>query len=146
MPGNPGRADDAGVNGRHRWTAAALVATVVVALASCGEDKPAICGQVDELRSSIDNLRQVDIRESGLNSLTAAVENVEAELRQVGTEAESEYKPQVDSVKAAASQLSSSVSAAVAAPTAASLAAVGTAVRSVDAAFQSLQDAVADSC
>jgi len=140
-------ADDAGMRRHHTWTTTiALLGAMVVALASCGQDKPAVCAQADELKASVQHLRDVTVSENGIDALTSALRQVKTELEQLGTEAKSEFQPEIDGGKASVDQLSSSLSAAKADPSATSLRSVGTALKSLDAAVRTLQDAVAGTC
>jgi hypothetical protein len=140
-------ADDARMRSNHQWTAKiALVGATVFALAACGQDKSAVCVEADELQASVQNLRDVTISENGIGALGSALGQVRTELEQLGTEAKSEFQPEIDGVKASVDQLSSSLSAAKADPSATSLGGVGTALRSLDAAVKTLLDAVAGAC
>jgi hypothetical protein len=60
---------------------------------ACGQDKPAVCAQADELKASVQHLRDVTVTENGIDALTSALRQVKTELEQLGTEAKSEFQP-----------------------------------------------------
>jgi hypothetical protein len=139
--------DDARMMPTHRWTAkVALTGVAVLALVCCGEDKPAVCAQADELEASVQDLLNVNISENGLGALSSSLGQVRTDLEQLVADAKTEFQPQIDMVTASVDQLSSSLSAATADPSATSLATVGTAARSLGDAVRALGDAVAETC
>jgi hypothetical protein len=131
----------------RRWTAEiTLAGLTALALTSCAGDKPAVCTQADELRTSVQNLKDVNLSENGVGALSAAMGQVRVEFEQFRTAAGSQFQAQIDAVKAAADQLEASVAAAKAEPNAALLGAVGTSLGGLETAARSLQDAVAGTC
>jgi hypothetical protein len=125
-----------------------LLAVVMAAggLAACGGDQPAVCDAVDSLQASVDNLKDVQLSENGVNALTSALTQVKQDLQQVGTDAKAEFGDDVSTIEAAVTSLQSSVAAAKSGPTAATLAAVGTAIEGVGTSLAALQDAVSGTC
>jgi hypothetical protein len=100
--------------------AISLVAVLVAgSLVSCGShDKPAVCGSVDDLTTSVNALRSTTLATSaGASALTA----VGTDLAAVKADATSEFSSQIAAVEAAYAALESSTAIAKARPTPASL-------------------------
>jgi len=125
-----------------------LLAIVVGAsgLVACGGDKPAVCDDVDALQSSVDNLKDVQVSENGVNALTSQLTQIKQDLAQLGTSAEAEFGDDVSKVETAFTSLQSSVAAAKSERTAASVSAVGTAIEGVTSSLSAMQDAVSGTC
>ena len=71
------------------------------ALVACGEDTPAVCGSADQLQSSFDDLKDIDITETnGLDEFKSQLETVDGDLDQLTNDAKSEFSTQVDAVTA----------------------------------------------
>jgi hypothetical protein len=125
-----------------------LLAVVIAAsgLTACGGDKPPVCDDVDALQSSVDNLKDVQVSENGLNALSSDLTQIKGDLQQLTTDAKAEFGDDVSKVDSAVKGLQSSVTAAKSAPSASSLSAVGTAVKGVQSSLSALQDAVSGTC
>ena len=91
-----------------------LLAVVLAAsgLAACGSDKPAVCDDVDTLQSSVDNLKDAQVSENGLNAVKADLTQIQQDLRQLSTDAKAEFGDDVSKVETAMTSLRSSVAAA----------------------------------
>jgi hypothetical protein len=126
----------------------ALLAIVVGAsvLAACGGDQPAVCDDVATLQSSVDNLKDVQVSENGVNALTSQLTQIKQDLQQLGTSAEAEFGDDVSKVETAFTSLQSSVAAAKSERTAASLSAVGAAIEGVGASLTAMKEAVSGTC
>ena len=71
------------------------------ALVACGEDTPAVCGSADQLQSSFDDLKDIDVTEdNGLDEFKSQLETVDGDLDQLTNDAKSEFSTQVDAVTA----------------------------------------------
>jgi copper chaperone CopZ len=125
-----------------------LLAIVVSAgaLTACGSDKPPVCDDVDALQTSVGNLKDVQIKDNGLNALSTDLTQVQKDVRQLGTDAKAEFGDEANKVKTAVASLQGSVTAAKSDPTASTLSAVGAAVRTVQSSLTALQDAVSNTC
>ncbi len=120
-----------------------LSATVV----ACSDDKPEVCNSVDDLKSSIDGLTNIDVSSSTtINELQSGLDTVQTNLTTVKTDAKAEFSSQIDAVDTALGTLNTSVDTARSDPTANSLAAVGTAVTAFTTATQTLVDDVESTC
>jgi hypothetical protein len=132
---------------RRHATRSAAALLVVLALAGCADDnQPAVCDSLDSVRNSADHVRDANVSENGLTQVRANLDQLKLDLQKLGTEAKTQFEPQVTAVKTAADQLSTSVSAAKSDPTAATLAVVSDAIDSLNSAVNNLGDAMADTC
>lgn len=129
--------------------APALAAALLVgtALVGCSDDKPAICDSVDNLNSSIEDVKNVDVTSSSaVSDLESGLATVKTDLNTVKTDAKSQYATQVDAVDSAFTTLTTSVDAAKANPSSATLAAVAAAVEPFTTAVKKLSDDVKSTC
>ena len=116
------------------------------ALAACSSDQPAVCDDVDALQSSIDNLKDVQVSENGLNAMSSTLTQIKQDLQQLGADAKAEFGDEADAVRAAVTSLEESVDGAKADPSGTTLSAVGTAVTGVDTSLSALTEAVSGTC
>lgn len=123
------------------------VATLLLAtgLAGCS-DQPAVCDSVDELRASVDNLKDINLSENGLGEISDSLSAIEDDVRQVASDAKGEFSDQVDQVDADFTELGSSVDAARQDTSASTLGAVGAAVSTLGDDVEALVDDVSSTC
>ena len=134
-----------------RPLALALAALALgVVLVGCSDDEPetpAVCGSVDSLRASVDDIKNIDVTSSSaVSDLESGITAVEGDLTDVKNDASAEFSTQVDAVDTAFGSVKDSVDAAKADPTASTLGAVGDAISSFDDAFQTLTTDVQSTC
>ena len=127
------------------------VATVAlllgVTLVGCSDDKPAVCSSVDNLKTSVDDVKNIDVSSSSAASdLESGLATIKSDIADVKADAKSEFSSQLDAVDSAFATLTTSVDAATADPTATTLAAVGAAVDPFLTAVQNLADDVKSTC
>ena len=87
---------------------------LTLALVSCsssGDDESSFCDDREELQSSFQDLRDVNVVDDGIEALDAAVDVVIADLSTLRASA-TEFEPQVDAVEAALQDLQVAVEAA----------------------------------
>ena len=138
---------------RRLRTLALLAAAVLLAsvsLAGCGgEDAPstpAVCSSVDDLHSSVEDLKNVDLTKGALATLQDKLATVASDLKTVQTDAKSEYATEVDAVDQATASVGSSLKAAAASPSATTVAAVGAAVQALWTSLTTLHEAIKSTC
>jgi hypothetical protein len=68
-----------------------------------------LCSDVNQLQSSLQDLKQVEVVKNGTSSLQTALNNVKQSATKVGDASKGEFKPQVDALQAALSSLSSAL-------------------------------------
>ena len=117
------------------------------ALVACGEDTPAVCGSAEQLQSSFDDLKDIDItEENGPEEFKSQVETVDGDLDQLTNDAKEEFSSQVDTVIATFEALKTSAQAATADPSADTLAAATTAMSAFTTEVQALIKDVESTC
>ena len=87
---------------------------LTLAFASCsssGDDESSLCEDREELQSSFQDLRDVNVADDGIEALDAAVDVVIADLNTLRASA-TEFEPQVDAVESALQDLQTAVEAA----------------------------------
>ena len=128
---------------------AAAVTTLILALplAACSEDKPAVCGSVDDLKASVDDVKEIDVTASDdLTDLQSALTAVENDFADVKADAKSEFAAPVDAVQSSLTALKTSVQQAQSAPAADTLAAAASALSAFGTEVQTLIDDVQSTC
>ena len=64
------------------------------ALVACGEDTPAVCRSAEQLQSSLDELKDIDVTETnGLDEFKSELETIDGDLDQLSNDAKSEFSP-----------------------------------------------------
>jgi hypothetical protein len=99
--------------GRARGAAAvagALVcATAFLGACSDSNDKSSLCSDVDALKSSTQELKNVDVVQNGTSALQSAYDKVKSDASALADSAKEEFKPQVDALTSALSSLGTAV-------------------------------------
>jgi len=132
-----------------RLTIGAIATTLLLgaALVGCGDDEPAVCGSVDELQTSVDNVKDIDVSSSsGVSELESGLADVESNLADVKSEAEAEFSSQLDAVDSALATLKADVDAATTNPTAPAVSEVSSAASAFIAALDTLISDVQGTC
>lgn len=121
--------------------------TLMLAVSGCGgKDKPAVCGDVDALQSSISALTDIKVQQGALPELKTKLAQVQTDAASLKTDASSEYGTEIDAVDAAATAVKSSVDAAIATPNATTIAAAVATLGQLKTALTGLQSAVKSTC
>lgn len=116
-------------------------------IAGCSSDsKPAYCNDADQLKTSVQNLRDVDVVKNGLDSLKTALSNVQASAKTFAAAAKSEFAPQITALQNSLSGLDTAIKSVVGQPSAATVAAIGSAVSQVKNSASDLQNAASSKC
>ncbi len=92
-----------------------IVATLALSasLAACSEEQPAVCGSVDNLEASVDDVQQIDVAAAAdLTELQSGLAAIESDLADVKADAAAEFASQIDSVEASYDALVSSIESA----------------------------------
>lgn len=126
-------------------TALLLLAVATAGLSACAED-PAICQDVDELRSDFDDLKDIQIEAGALSELATDVDEIEADVKQLVDDASTEFGTEVDAVKAATEALRAGIDGATTDPSADALVQVSDGVAALTTAVGDLSDAVSGTC
>jgi hypothetical protein len=128
-------------------TLAAATVLLGVLVAGCGADDPAVCGSVNDLKSSFDSLKDIDVTSSGaLSELQTGLATLKGDFDQVKSDAKSEFASGIDAVESAYDAVKTAVSAATDDPTAATIGAAATALSSLATAVQGLVTDIQATC
>ena len=151
-PGGPGPCGDFDViTGRASRSLLIVLLSAVGALSACSSSSSkassstttlAPCGAATELKSSVEQLKNVDIAQNGTSSLQSAVDNITTDLHSLGASVKAEFKPQVEALQSALTSFVDSVKNVVKNGTAP----VHAAAKSVQTAAQSLEDTINTKC
>ena len=128
---------------------ALAASTVLLGLlvAGCGADDPAVCGSVNDLKTSFDGLKDIDVTSSGaLSDLQTGLTTLKGDLDQVKTDAKSEFATGIDAVETAYDAVKTAVTAATDDPTAATIGAAATALSSLATEVQALVKDIQATC
>ena len=130
-----------------RFASLALAAGIAVGLAGCAESTQSkTCAQADAVRSSIEDLRNVNLSANGMVALQGALAQVGTQLQLLGSDLKSGGQAQLAAVQSAVGQLKTTVGTAVADPTQANFEAVGAARDAARSSIQNLASTVTSGC
>jgi hypothetical protein len=137
-------ADRPGARGWLLFPAVVLVASGLAT--GCGSSKPAYCTAGDQLKTSVQNLGNVDVAKNGLNSLQTALSSVTSDAKTFAGEAKSTFAPQTTALNTALSGLKTAITSAKSQPSLTAASAVASAVTQVKNSATALQSAVSGKC
>ena len=126
--------------------AAVLILALSGLAAGCGSSKPAYCTDASQLKTSVQDLGNVNINVHDLSSVDTAVSTVQADAEKFATDAKSAYPSQATALKNSVSGLETAVKSAMSQPSVTTVAAVVSSVTQVKAAAGSVQSAVKGAC
>ena len=121
-----------------RYIPLIAVSLALVSCSSSGDDESSFCGDREELQTSFQELRDVNVADDGVEALDAAVDVVIADLSTLRASA-TEFEPQVDAVETALQDLQATVEAAATPAEKATAAVDG--LSNVSATWQTLDEA-----
>jgi hypothetical protein len=83
-----------------------IFAALLLTGAACGdEEASSACDARDELESSVEDLREIDVLDDGLDALRADIDAVGDDLTTFRAETGDELEPQIDAVRGSIDQL-----------------------------------------
>lgn len=132
----------------RRFSGLALACVIALAfLTACGSDsKPAVCGDVANLKASVEDLRNTNIRTEGMSPIADDISKIQQQLNTVKTGAKGQYSTQISDLSNALSGLSSSLDAARANLHGGTLTALASSAGTVVKAGNNLVTAVSNTC
>ena len=95
-------------HGTRRWLllqAAVLILVLSGLAAGCSSSKPAYCTDAANLKTSVSDLGNVNVRQNGLSSLQTALNSVQTNASTLASEAKSTFGPQITALQNALSSL-----------------------------------------
>ena len=137
----------ADIPGTPRWLL--LLATVLILsglAAGCSSSKPAYCTDAANLKTSVQNLGNVDVAKNGLSSLQTALTSVKTNAASFATDAKSAYAPQTAALNTSLSALETAITSAKGQPPVTAAATVVPAVTQVKNSASALQSAASGKC
>ena len=125
-----------------------LAAVVILAplAAGCSSSKPAYCTAASQLKTSVQDLGNVNINVHDLSSVNTAVSKVQANAKTFATDVKSAYPTQTTALKNSLSSLQTAVKSAMAQPSVTTVAALVSSVTQVKTAASNLQSAASGKC
>lgn len=111
-----------------------------------GSAQPAVCKTASDLKSSLLDLKNVNVKENGTSAVSAQLTKIQQELQTLKTDAHGQYAAQLDALSAAVSGLSASLSAAGSHLNSATVTALAASIASVVSAGTSLVTTVSNTC
>ena len=137
----------AGIPGTRRWLLLPAAALVLSGLAAgCSSSKPAYCTDAEQLKTSVQNLGNVNVVQNGLSSLQTALTSVKTSASAFITDAKSAYPSETAALKTSLSGLQTAITSAKGQPLATTAAAVVPAVTQVKNSASALQSAASGKC
>ena len=128
-----------------KWTAAAVTLALLGA-GGCGTGQPAVCDSLAAVQKSLDHVRDANVSENGVTQLRADLAELRVNLQQLYADGQAQFGAEVQAVKTAVNEFTSSLSAARATPDGKTLDAVRTARAGLQTSVQSLGKAVSGTC
>jgi hypothetical protein len=140
--------------GLRRWGLVPAAVLVLATLAagcssssgSSSSSKPAYCTAASKLKTSVQDLGNVNINVHDLSSVNTAVSKVQADAKTFASEAKSAYPSQTTALQNSVSSLETAVKSAMAQPSLTTVAAVVSSVTQVKTAADNAQTAVKGKC
>ena len=117
------------------------------AISACSsDDKPPICSSVDALKSSVQNLRDVQVQQGAVSEIKSDAAEVKSDFDTLKTDAKGQYSTQIAAVNNALVATSNSANKAAAAPSASALLGLTASLKSLGTATAALTSAVKNTC
>jgi Mg2+ and Co2+ transporter CorA len=125
---------------------AAVTAAATLGLVGCGTDQPPVCDSLVAAQTTMEQIRNANVAENGLAPLKAYLEQLKGDVNLLLTDAAAQFAPEVEGVRAAADQVSTSVAKAQETPDAAHLSEVRTTLGALRSSLVTLGDAMSGTC
>jgi len=132
--------------GRRRWGLLPAAALVLAGLATGCSSKPAYCADADQLKTSVQDLGNININVNDLSSVNTAVSKVQTDAKKFAADAKSAYPSQTTALQNSLSSLETAVKSAMSQPSLTTVAAVVSSVTQVKTAADNAQSAVKGGC
>jgi hypothetical protein len=131
----------------RRWLLFPVAALILAGLsAGCSSSKPAYCTAASQLKTSVQNLGDVDVAKNGLGSLQTALNSVSTNAKTFATEAKSAFAPQTTALRNSLSSLDTAITSAKGQPSLTAAGAVASSVKQVKNAASNLENAASGKC
>jgi hypothetical protein len=129
----------------RRLTLIALAGATLLAAAGCGGEESAVCGDLENIQSSIQGVGDIELEEGTLEQLQQTAADINADLEAAQANADAELGDELEALRTAVQALVDEAEAAAATGLSGeSLQALSAALSDVRTSFQSTQDAAPD--
>jgi hypothetical protein len=126
-------------------TLVALVVTALLLAAGCGGEESAVCGDLEDVQSSIEDVRDIELNEGAVDELQQAATDIRAGVQAAQADADAELGDELDAFQADVQTLVDEAEAlATTEISAEALQALSGAISDATASFQAVQDAAPD--
>jgi len=132
--------------GTRKWGLLPAAVLVLATLAAGCSSKPAYCTDASQLKTSVDNLGNVDVAKNGLGSLQTALSKVKTDAKTFATDVKSAFPSQTTALNNSLSSLETAIKSAHGQPPLTAAAAVVSSVTQVKNSASALQSAVKGNC
>lgn len=130
---------------RRSLPVALAVSALLLAAAGCGGEESAVCGDLEDVQSSIEDVRDIELSEGAVDELQQAAADIRAGVQAAQADADAELGDELDAFQADVQTLVDEAEALAATGLSAeSLQALSGAISDATASFQSVQDAAPD--
>ena len=133
----------------RRWLflpAVVLILSGFAAGCSSSSSKPAYCTSASQLKTSVQNLDNVDVAKNGLGSLQTAVSSVSTDAKTLASDAQSAFGPQVTALQNSLSSLDTAVNSAKGQPTLTAAKTIASPLTQVKSSADNLVNATSGKC
>jgi len=122
------------------------VAAATLGLAGCGTDQPPVCDSLVAVQTTMHQIRYASVSENGLSLLKGHLQQLKIDVGVLLDDAAEQFAPEVDEVRAAADQVSTSVAKARETPDPAHLSEVRTTLGALRSSVTGLGEAMSGTC
>ncbi|MFL6160789.1 MAG: hypothetical protein ACJ74U_01045 [Jatrophihabitantaceae bacterium] len=130
---------------RRLLTSAVVLITALVTIGCTGSKAP-VCSSVEDLQASVDNAKQTQSSENGINELKSDLTVVSEDLQQVLDDAKAQYKSQVVQISNDVALLKEKIQLAGQSHSATDISAVTSTVKLLGTDVRKLADEVKSTC
>jgi hypothetical protein len=131
---------------RHALASTLLLGAMSLGLSACGQDTPAICDDVDQLRSSVAKLKDIPLDQGALSELSSRLKTIQSDARRLQSDASKQFAGEVAAVRKAGDALGAAIDQAMASPSVATITALRPQLTALGTALGNLTDAVNSTC
>ena len=132
---------------RLLWIMFVLAIAALVAAGCGGDDKPAYCENVADLQVSVDDVKNVQLTDSGaLSTLQTELPQVRSDADAVVSSAKQDFPDETSALKSSVSTVATTIEQLPASPTAQQLAPLAQEISGVVTAANALDSATSSAC
>ena len=122
-----------------------VAAALLLAAAGCGGEESAVCGDLEDVQSSIEDVRDIELNEGAVDELQQAAADIRAGVQAAQADADAELGDELEAFQTDVQTLVDEAEALAATELSAeSVQALSGAISDVTASFQAVQDAAPD--